>query len=28
LKVQFWEQKRLGVKARRTWREAVMRYLS
>jgi len=28
LKVQFWEQKRLGVKARRTWREAVMRYLA
>lgn len=28
LKVQFWEQKKLGVKARRTWLEAVMRYLS
>ena len=28
LKVQFWEQKRLGVKVRRTWQEAVVRYLS
>lgn len=28
MKVQFWEQKRLGIKARRTWSEAVDRYLS
>lgn len=28
LKAQFWEQKRLGIKARRTWQEAVFRYLS
>lgn len=28
LKVDFWEQKRLGVKPRRTWQEAVLRYLS
>ena len=28
LKIQFWEQKRLGVKVRRTWQEAVVRYLS
>lgn len=28
LKAQIWEQKRLGVKARRTWQEAVVRYLS
>jgi integrase len=27
LKTQFWEQKRLGVKVRRTWQEAVLRYL-
>jgi integrase len=26
--VEFWEQKRLGVKPRRTWQEAVLRYLS
>ena len=28
LKVQYWEQKRLGIKARRTWQEAVVRYLA
>lgn len=28
LKNQFWEQKRLGIKARKTWQEAVVRYLS
>jgi integrase len=28
LKAQFWEQKRLGIKARRTWQEAVVRYLA
>jgi len=28
LKAQIWEQKRLGVKVRRTWQEAVVRYLS
>jgi integrase len=27
-KTQIWEQKRLGVKARRTWQESVVRYLS
>ncbi len=27
LKVQFWEQKRLGVKARKSWQEAVVKYL-
>ena len=28
LKAQFWDQKRLGIKARKTWQEAVVRYLS
>ena len=28
LKVECWEQKRLGVKPRRTWQEAVLRYVS
>ncbi len=28
IKVEFWEQKRLGVKPKRTWQEAVIRYLS
>ena len=28
LKAQVWEQKRLGVKVRRTWQEAVVRYLA
>lgn len=27
LKVQYWEQQRLGTKPRYTWREAVIRYL-
>ena len=27
LKVQMWEQNRLGVKARRSWKEAVVRWL-
>lgn len=27
-KAQVWEQRRLGVKPRRTWEEAVLRYLS
>ncbi|MCB4811066.1 site-specific integrase [Methylovorus menthalis] len=28
MKAQMWDQKRLGVKPRRTWQEAVLRYLS
>jgi integrase len=28
LKAELWEQKRLGVKPRRSWEEAVVRYLS
>lgn len=28
LKAQMWEQKRLGVKPRRTWKEAVVRWLA
>lgn len=28
LKVQLWEQERLGVKARRSWKEAVVRWLT
>ena len=28
LKAQFWEQKRLGIKARHTWTEVVVRYLA
>lgn len=28
LKTDFWEQKRLGVKVRRTWQEAVIKYLA
>lgn len=28
LKAEMWDQKRLGVKPRRTWQEAVLRYLS
>lgn len=27
LKAQLWEQHRLGVKARRSWKEAVVRWL-
>jgi integrase len=28
LKAQFWEQKRLGIKPRKTWQDAVLRYLA
>jgi len=28
LRVRFWEQKRFGIKKRRTWSEAVVRYVS
>ena len=28
IKAQMWEQKRLGVKPRRSWQEAVLRYLA
>lgn len=28
LKAQFWEQKRLGTKPRKTWQETVVRYLA
>jgi hypothetical protein len=27
LKAQIWEQQRLGIKRRYTWREAVVRYI-
>lgn len=28
IKIELWDQKRLGVKPRRTWQEAVLRYLA